>query len=104
MPGVLASALAAKDAGIKEIIVPLGNGSEAALVDGLAVYEARTITEVCDHLAGRREIAAAARPEISSFAIPFALPIMCITLASFSATFLSLAARLIRILSWCEII
>lgn len=70
VPGMLASALAAKDAGMREIIVPAGNGREAALVAGIAVYEARTITEVCDHLAGRKEIAAVARPDVSSFAAP----------------------------------
>ncbi|OHA02405.1 MAG: magnesium chelatase [Candidatus Sungbacteria bacterium RIFCSPHIGHO2_02_FULL_52_23] len=70
VPGVLASAMATKDAGMTEIIVPAGNGHEAALVAGIAVYEARTITEVCDHLAGRKEITATARPDISSFTTP----------------------------------
>ncbi len=70
VPGVLASAMAAKDAGMTEIIVPAGNGHEAALVAGIAVYEARAITAVCDHLAGRKEITATARPDISSFATP----------------------------------
>lgn len=70
VPGVLASALAAREAGMKEMVVPHGNGGEAALVEGLIAYEARTITEVCDHLAGRKEIARSQRPAVSSFAAP----------------------------------
>lgn len=70
VPGVLASALAAREAGMKEIIVPHGNGGEAALVEGLTAYEARTISEVCDHLAGRKEIARSQRPAVSSLSTP----------------------------------
>jgi len=65
VPGVLAIALAAHAAGFTEIIVPRGNGSEAALVDGITVYEAGTIAEVCDFLAGRAPITPAPRPALA---------------------------------------
>jgi len=65
VPGVLAIALAAKSAGFTDIIVPQGNGNEAALVEGISVYEARTLAEVCDFLAGRIAIAATPRPALT---------------------------------------
>ncbi len=48
--GTLALTLAAKDAGFKEIFVPLENGEEAALVEGITVYGAGTLREVIDHV------------------------------------------------------
>ncbi len=65
VPGVLAIALAAKAAGFTEVILPHGNGPEAALVEGISVYEARTIAEVCDFLAGRIALAPTPRPAFS---------------------------------------
>ena len=44
--GVLPAALAAADAG-RKLIVPAGNGSEAALVGRAEVHVARTLLEVC---------------------------------------------------------
>ncbi|GAB2629522.1 YifB family Mg chelatase-like AAA ATPase [Novilysobacter erysipheiresistens] len=44
--GVLPAALAAADAG-RKLIVPAGNGAEAALVGRAEVYTARTLLEVC---------------------------------------------------------
>jgi magnesium chelatase family protein len=51
--GSLPIALAARKAGITELIVPDGNGSEAALVEGIAVRAARTLGDVVAHLEGR---------------------------------------------------
>ena len=58
VPGVLAIALAAKAAGFEEIILPLGNGAEAAIVDGIAAREIGTLIEVCEYLSGRKSIPA----------------------------------------------
>lgn len=55
--GVLPIGLAAKAAGIRELFVPCGNGAEAAIVRGVAVYEAKDIGEVIEHLAGRVPLA-----------------------------------------------
>lgn len=65
VPGVLAMTIAGRAAGAREIIVPAGNGREAALVDGIVVREASTLGEVCDHLGGRAELRAVPRSDLS---------------------------------------
>jgi magnesium chelatase family protein len=47
--GVLPVALAARDAG-RSLILPQDNAAEAALVEGLEVYPATHLLDVCDHL------------------------------------------------------
>ena len=54
--GVLPMVLAARDAGRREIFVPYDNSSEAAVVDGITVYGAHTISEIVDHLKGNRPL------------------------------------------------
>uniref|UniRef100_UPI00140AAF3F ATP-binding protein n=1 Tax=Cognatiluteimonas telluris TaxID=1104775 RepID=UPI00140AAF3F len=53
--GVLPAALAAARAG-RKLIVPLGNGPEAALARQLEASTARTLLEVCAALEGRRAL------------------------------------------------
>lgn len=48
--GVLNSTLAAKEAGYQEIIVPIENAEEAALVDNIAVYPASSMLQVIEHI------------------------------------------------------
>ena len=48
--GVLNCVLAAKQAGIDEIIVPVANAKEAALIDDIFVFGAATLTEVIEHI------------------------------------------------------
>ena len=48
--GVLNCILAAKKAGYTEAIVPQENAEEAALVDGIIIYPAKTLKEVIDHI------------------------------------------------------
>jgi len=48
--GTLLLAEAARKAGFTEIFVPIDNAEEAALVTGIAVYGARTLREVIEHL------------------------------------------------------
>ena len=54
--GVLSASILAEKLGFKEIIVPTANSAEASVVDGLAVYGARTITELIDHLSGMKPL------------------------------------------------
>ncbi|MEP6574173.1 MAG: YifB family Mg chelatase-like AAA ATPase [Gemmatimonadota bacterium] len=54
--GALSMALAARTAGIRGVILPFENLSEAAVVDGVEVRGARTLLEVCAHLSGEAEI------------------------------------------------
>jgi len=48
--GVLNCVLAAKEAGIQEIIVPITNAQEAALIDDITVYAVATLTEIIEHV------------------------------------------------------
>jgi magnesium chelatase family protein len=54
--GVLSMALAARAAGCRGILVPHDNLPEAAVVEGLEVRGARTLGQVCGHLAGREPL------------------------------------------------
>ncbi|GAA3911688.1 YifB family Mg chelatase-like AAA ATPase [Luteimonas lutimaris] len=62
--GVLPAALAAARAG-RRLVVPVANGSEAALANGLDVRTARTLLEVCAMLGGSRELPAAVAPPVA---------------------------------------
>lgn len=55
--GALPIALAATAFGIEEVILPAANVAEAAVVQGIAVYGAETLTQVCDHIEGRSQLA-----------------------------------------------
>ncbi len=54
--GALSMAVAARTAGCRGIILPHHNVPEAAVVEGLEVRGARTLTEVCRHLTGELAI------------------------------------------------
>lgn len=63
--GVLPAALAAARAG-RRLMVPVGNGAEAALAKDLDVRTARTLLEVCAMLGGSRELPAAVAPQVAA--------------------------------------
>jgi magnesium chelatase family protein len=48
--GALSMTLAARRAGLKGVILPVANLSEAAVVEGIEVRGARSLAEVCEHL------------------------------------------------------
>ena len=54
--GVLSIAMLARDRKIPHLLVPLGNAREAAVVEGVAVYPVRTLTEVVEFINGTRSI------------------------------------------------
>ena len=54
--GVLPIAICARQQGKRGIIVPIDNVAEAAVVQGLEVYPARTLREVAEFVAGKREL------------------------------------------------
>jgi magnesium chelatase family protein len=54
--GVLSIAMLARDQKIPHLLVPSGNAREAAVVEGVAVYPMRTLTEVIDFVNGARTI------------------------------------------------
>lgn len=55
--GTLCLAVAARDAGLKEIYVPRCNAKEAAAVDGITVYAVDNIAQLVRHLNGVERIA-----------------------------------------------
>ena len=55
--GVLPITMKARDAGFKEIFLPKGNGREAALISGIDVYEAGSLTEIADHFEKKNVLA-----------------------------------------------
>ena len=57
--GALSMAIAARNAGCRGLLLPADNVPEAAVVQGLEVRGARTLSEVCAYLAGDVELAAA---------------------------------------------
>ena len=55
--GALPMAIAAKNQGFDALLLPAANAEEAAVVDGLDVYGARSLTEVVAHLRGEVALA-----------------------------------------------
>lgn len=56
VPGILSMCLSARAAGRREIYVPEANAGEAAVVDGIAVYPVRSISQLVAHLNGKAKI------------------------------------------------
>ncbi|MFP4036556.1 MAG: magnesium chelatase domain-containing protein, partial [Desulfobacteraceae bacterium] len=54
--GMLPIAVAAREAGLKGLFVPVENGSEAAVVEGLSIYAVRHLSEVVDNLCGKTQV------------------------------------------------
>lgn len=50
--GVLPTAAGGADCGMKEMCCPFANALEAALIENIIVYGARTLKEVCNHVCG----------------------------------------------------
>lgn len=61
--GVLPIALAARTAGFSQLIVPKGNGAEAAVLEELEVIEVETLSSAVEFLSGRTHIEPTKRPE-----------------------------------------
>ena len=62
VPGVLAMALAARDAGCREVIVPAGCASSAALAPGIRVLGACDLGSVLAHVSGGDSLSTAVPP------------------------------------------
>jgi len=54
--GALCVALAARDEGFDEVVLPAANAREAAAVDGIRVVPVRSLAATVDHLRGTRPI------------------------------------------------
>ncbi|PIR70284.1 MAG: magnesium chelatase [Candidatus Niyogibacteria bacterium CG10_big_fil_rev_8_21_14_0_10_42_19] len=62
--GILPLAEKAKKAGFKEIYVPFGNGAEAALIEGIDVYESKNLLDIVGHLKGAIPLSKLPKTEI----------------------------------------
>ena len=54
--GVLPNVLTAREHSLKEVVVPLENAKEAALVEGINVYAAGSLAQLAEFLSGKLEI------------------------------------------------
>jgi len=54
--GALSTAMFAAKSGCRELIVPVENATEAALVTGIAIFPAHTLGEVVDHISGKKRL------------------------------------------------
>jgi len=74
--GVLPIAIAARAAGFSRIILPKGNGAEAAVLDGIEVMEVENLAEVIEYLSGSKNIPPLSQikieAEFSSYPMDFA--------------------------------
>jgi magnesium chelatase family protein len=68
--GVLPAVLAAARAGHGQVVVPTANAEEAALVDGVEVLAAGSLSEVVAHLSGRTPLTPHVRAELPPPAPP----------------------------------
>jgi len=66
VPGALALALALRDSGCRELVVPAECAAEASLADGLDVRAASDLGQVVAHLLGARDLERASAPEPAS--------------------------------------
>ena len=57
--GALSMGLAARDAGVRALLLPDANVQEAAVLSDLEVFGAKTLAEACAHLTGSRRLEAA---------------------------------------------
>ncbi len=73
--GVLSMAIAAKEAGLKAIVLPAANAPEAAVVKGLSVLPVHTLLEVVEFFRGQRDIAPASYKEPRSHRSETSYPI-----------------------------
>ncbi len=63
--GVLPMVIKAREAGFKGIFVPEQNRTEAALIDGIDVYGAKTVKEILSHLKGESLITPSEKSDFS---------------------------------------
>ena len=56
--GALGMAITAAGQGVKSLILPKANAKECECVEGLALYPAETLLQVCGHLSGKAPLAA----------------------------------------------
>ena len=56
--GVLSMVIAAHEAGIESVVLPVGNAAEVQTLSGMLVYPARNLSEAIGHLSGKQPLSA----------------------------------------------
>ncbi|MDG1949200.1 MAG: YifB family Mg chelatase-like AAA ATPase [bacterium] len=64
--GVLTTAIMARDYGFTSVVVPEGNGQEAAALTELSVYETNTLSSIVDHLRNTSRLSTTTPLQISA--------------------------------------
>jgi len=64
--GAVCFAIACREKGVKEIILPEKNAAEAALIDGVRAIGVRTLAQAIEYLEGRISIAPAVAPAVAA--------------------------------------
>ena len=57
VPGVLPRVISAYEQGFKKVFVPFENANEAAVVEGISVYPAKNLQDICKHFSGETPLA-----------------------------------------------
>ena len=63
--GILSMCVAARDAGMSEIFVPIENAAEAAAMENITVYGVQSMRQLVDHLNGRTVLSPMPRKTVS---------------------------------------
>lgn len=56
LPGVLPMVLGAAKLGLREVVIPLDNAAEGAVVQDIPVYAAKNVAEVLSHIRGKSRL------------------------------------------------
>ncbi len=64
--GVLSMVIAAREQGIRQVLLPAANAAEVASVSGIEIYPASTLREAAEHLSGKAPIPAQAQVPYAS--------------------------------------
>lgn len=65
--GVLPVVLLAKSIGMREVFIPFENALEAAVIEGITIYAARTLTEIFLHLTNQKALESIKNASYESF-------------------------------------
>ncbi len=64
--GLLPMALKAKDLGITKLFFPFENANEGSVANGIHLFPAKNITEIIEHLQGKKEIKYKVQPQLQA--------------------------------------
>lgn len=72
--GALPMVIQARKAGFREIYIPYANTAEGAVVEGIAVYPVKTVTDLLGHLRGETPLSPVTAKDYAEYTLPPDLP------------------------------